>query len=197
MSHLSAAVHCMLGTKRPRKRKADPHEESSTLKKHQVSLDVPRHISPAVSIPTHTIRARIFRNGRSYTPPVTLDTLPAAPHQSSSSSIPVSSSRGRPQSPSTRSHLPDPISGRTYACSRTPPSALQEAWLLDFPPGRLLTDLQVVDRRVRLLLPKNATIVLPSSTAPCMTAREFHVPQPDPSLWVGRYVSVLFIIFNF
>lgn len=197
MSHLSAAMHSMLGNKRPRKRKADPHGESSALKKHRVSLDVLGHVSPAVSIPTHPIRARIFRNGRSYTPPMTLGALPAAPYEPSSSSIPVSSTRGRPQSHSTASRRPDPIPGRKSACSRTPPSALQEAWLLDFPPARLLTDLQVVDRRVRLLLPKNATIVLPSSTVPCMTAGQFHVPQPDPSLWVGRYVSALFTIFNF
>jgi hypothetical protein len=76
----------------------------------------------------------------------------------------------------------------------TSPSALQEAWKLNFPLDQLLTDLQVVDCHVWLLLPKDAMIILPSSTPPRLTAQHVGIPEPDPLLWVGLYVSVAFII---
>ena len=68
---------------------------------------------------------------------------------------------------------------------------MQEAWHIEFPPDRMLTDLQKVERHVRLLLPNNANIVLPSDTPPRPTAQRINIPEPDPSLWIGNYVRLI------
>lgn len=159
----------------------------------------PQHIPSTPSLPSGPIRARIFRNGQSYIPPAA-GRVSAAPPLSSPSSIELSSMCPRPQSRSAIASTvgrPDTASSQKSPGSPTLRRALQEAWLLDFPPDRLLTDLQVVDRHVRLLLPNDATIVSPSSTPPPKIARDPHIPQPDPSLWVGLYVSPVFVIMGF
>lgn len=167
---------------RPQKRKcAIGKEFSHPTKRSQPSSTITR--TPELPPVRRPIRARIFRNGKSYIPPV-VEHAPAGPSFISSSSL--------DSHPAGPSNLAPPVASKCQSNSNTPTpsSAVQEAWRLDFPPDRLLTDLQKVDRHVRLLLPKDATIVLPSTTPPRLKARHLAVPEPDPSLWVGNYVSI-------
>jgi|ERR1700676_2976038 len=166
----------------PQKRKCGIVKELSppTKPSHPLSnITGPAEVCPV----GRPIRARIFRNGQCYIPPV-------VKNASTSPSSMLSSSRDT--HPAGPSNLAKQVRTKSQTNSNTPaPSpAVQEAWHLDFPPDRLLTDLQKVDRHVRLLLPKDATIVLPSTTPPSQKARHLAVPEPDPSLWVGYYVSI-------
>jgi hypothetical protein len=143
---------------RPQKRKSGIRKElSHPAKRRQSSYTTTR--TPEVPPVGRPIRARIFRNGKCYIPPG-VENASAGPSFISSSSL-----DRHPAGPST---LVRPVAGKCQSKSNTPDhsSAVQEAWCLDFTPDRLLTDLQKVDRHVRLLLPKDATIVLPSTTPP-------------------------------
>lgn len=122
-------------------------------------------------LPPPPVRAMIFRGGQAYTPPVVTPLAPVCP-------API------------HMHSPFTESLEPHSALPLPVDASQEARSPPFPLQRALTNLQVVDRRVRLLLPQDASIVFPGATPPRAHTRSPPViPEPDPSLWIEHYVS--------
>jgi hypothetical protein len=173
--------------RQPKRRSSNPPEHSPPRKK------IPRKRASRTPSPPNAdttrqgsrpVRARIFRDGKSYIPPALMQPAPAA----SSSTISSHSSLQRaPAAQNVQSPNP-PYAADSPSLERP---SLQEAWHLNFPHTRLLTDMQTVGRHVRLLLPEDGRIVYPSSTPsspPTTTAAIPAIPEPDPSSWAGQYV---------
>ena len=134
------------------------------------------------------VRARIFRDGKCYIPPSLLQPATA----------PLPDPPTLPGPSVERAFQPGRVVALDWPhAAETPPlqrPSLEEAWHLNFPHTRLLTNIQAVNRRVRLLLPEDGSIVDPSSiphTRPAPTPAISAVPEPDPSSWAGQYVCHL------
>ena len=84
---------------------------------------------------------------------------------------------------------PPPLIAHTPQATRSTQAASQEARGPTIPLQRVLTDLQVVRRRVRLLLPEDGSVVFPSaSPPPARIPPPPRIPQADPTLWMNQYV---------
>jgi hypothetical protein len=135
--------------------------------------DCNRPSAPAPSPPASPVRIMIFRQGQAYTPS-TLDP-PATSH--------LAEGDDKPTRPAAICRSAGP------STHPSPSIALQEARGPTFPLQQALTELQVVERRVRLLLPTDASIVRPGATHPPDNRTPAVIPAPDPFMWVNYYVS--------
>jgi hypothetical protein len=132
---------------------------------------------PAPSSPASPVRILIFREGQAYTP-YTLDP-PATSHLAEGDD----SNHMMPTQPAAICRSAGP------STHPSPSIALQEARGPTFPLQQALTELQVVERRVRLLLPTDASIVRPGAIHPATNRTPAVIPAPDPFMWVNDYVS--------
>jgi hypothetical protein len=123
------------------------------------------------------VRIMIFRQGQAYTPS-TIDPPPTSQLAEGDDL-----SHLKPSRPSSIRR-----SARTSA-HPLPSGALQEARGPTFPLRHALTEMQVVERRVRFLLPTDASIVHPGATCFPHNQTTLVVPEPDPHRWVNYYVS--------
>jgi hypothetical protein len=122
----------------------------------------------------------IFRQGQAYTPS-TLDP-PATSHLAEADEL----NHSNPTRPSAIRRSAGP------STHPSPSVALQEARGPTFPLQQALTELQVVEHRVRFLLPSDASIVRPGATHPPNSRPPAVIPEPDPFMWANSYVSHCF-----
>lgn len=168
---------------RPQKKISRKHAQAPSTPSTTALLSTPNVDTTGRG--SRPVRARIFRDGHSYIPPAIMQPAPAA----SSSSTRLSDDgyghrqnahhHGSPNRPSTADRPP-----------LERPSS-QEACHPNFLNPCLLTDMQTVGRRVRLLLPEDGSIVYPSSMpgSPASTTAPIPaIPEPDPSSWASQYV---------
>jgi hypothetical protein len=167
-------IHCKCGSHTPLPTVVLGHSDPSGA-----------HTSGNSSLP---VCARIFRDGKCYIPPSLLQ--PAMAPLPDPATLPGPSVK--------RTFQPGRIVALDWPhAAQTPPlqrPSLEEAWHLNFPHTRLLTNIQAVNRRVRLLLPEDGSIVDPSAnphTRPASTSAISAVLEPDPSSWAGQYVCHL------
>jgi hypothetical protein len=150
------------------------------------------------------IHPDMFHNGQLYVTPDVSASLSSFLAGPSSSTLPPSdrsfhshhpghlaAANGSPQHPT----LHPPAGPSTVRTPSPLTVSLKEAWISNPLPDRLLTDLQAIECRIHLLLPTNGAIVLPSTMPPAKQRPRASAPDPDPSLWLGCYVSAFKFLF--
>lgn len=151
---------------RPPKRRSAPTPRSQISKKTRLSSGLPQASDTRPAPPTDATTQ--FRDAL-----LVRDMI----FRGSQSYIPSPMTHSTPWDPAETSTSPVPrvIPKETT----TPPN----------PLSRLLTDLQVLDRRVRLLLPDDGSIVFPGAAeVPSDSRSSIPSPQPDPTFWMNHYV---------